>query len=158
MKRMARLARETCHPGHESEEHNMTWRPTKYLLEGELDNSKPGRVTGWLRFAGMREIVAVDLEGDFDRDIRGQKLRLKGRYFGKLLEAEDDMEGFGTLQAGEAGRITAGLQPTSYTPYPYIEWEGEANGRVVLMPEARQVTVISSVSASAEVLNEGRAA
>ena len=128
----------------------MTWRPTKYLLEGELDNSKPGRVTGWLRFAGMKETVAVDLEGDFDRDIRGHKLRLTGRYFGKALEAEDEMEGFGQRQAGEAGHITPGLAPESYTPYPYIEWESEANGRVVLMPEAEQVTVMNTVPASAD--------
>ena len=135
----------------------MTWRPNKYLLEGELDNSKPGKVTGWLRFAGMKETVAVDLEGDFDRDIRGQKLRLKGRYFGKPLEAEDEMEGFGQLQAGTTGHITPGLKPESYTPYPYIEWESEANGRVVLMPEAEQVTVMNTVPASAgSSVNEER--
>jgi hypothetical protein len=127
----------------------MTWRPGKYLLEGELDNSKPGKVTGWLRFAGMKETVAVDLEGDFDRDIRGQKLRLKGRYFGKPLEAEDEMEGFVERQTGTAGHITPGLKPDSYTPFPYIEWESEANGRVVLMPEAEQVTVMNTVPASA---------
>ncbi len=133
----------------------MTWRPSKYLLEGELDNSRPGRVTGWLRFAGLKDIVAVDLEGDFDRDIRGQKLRLKGRYFGKPLEAEDEMEGFGQLQAGDAGHITAGLKSESYTPYPYIEWESEANGRVVMMPEAEQVTVVGTPPASAgPVTNE----
>lgn len=133
----------------------MTWRPSKYLLEGELDNSRPGRVSGWLRFAGLKETVTIDLEGDFDRDIRGQKLRLKGRYFGKLLEAEDEMEGFGTLQAGEAGHITAGLQLGSYTPYPYIEWESHANGRVVLMLEAEQVTVVGTAPASAgPVTNE----
>ena len=127
----------------------MTWRPNKYLLEGELDNSKPGKVTGWLRFAGMKEFVAVDLEGDFGRDMRGQKLRLTGRYFGKALEAEDEMEGFGQLQAGSAGHITAGLASESYTPYPYIEWESEANDRVVLMPEAEQVTVMNTAPASA---------
>lgn len=135
----------------------MTWRPNKYLLEGELDNSKPGKVTGWLRFAGMKENVAVDLEGDFDRDIRGQKLRLTGRYFGKPPEAEDEMEGFGQLQTGTAGHITAGLSPASYTPHPYIEWESEANGRIVLMPEAEQVTVLNTVPASAGPIgNENR--
>ena len=135
----------------------MTWRPSKYLLEGELDNSKPGKVTGWLRFAGMKETVTVDLEGDFDRDIRGQKLRLTGRYFGKPLEAEDEMEGFGQLQAGTAGHITPGLDPQAYTPHPFIEWESEANGRVVLMPEAEQVTVMNTVPASAGLsVNEAR--
>lgn len=127
----------------------MTWRPNKYLLEGELDNSKPGKVTGWLRFAGMKETVAVELEGDFDRDIRGRKLRLTGRYFGKPLEAEDEMEGFLERQTGTAGHITPGLAQGAYTPFPYIEWESDINGRVVLMLEAEQVTVVNTVPASA---------
>ncbi len=28
----------------------MAWRPTEYLLEGELDNTTPGKVTGWMQF------------------------------------------------------------------------------------------------------------
>lgn len=95
----------------------MTWRPTKYLLEGELDNTKPGKVTGWLRFAGLKGTVAVSLEGDFDRDTRGGKVVLAGRYEGAALEAEDEMEGFASRQTGVVGNITAGLAPQSYTPY-----------------------------------------
>ena len=52
----------------------MTWRPTKYLLEGELDNTHLGRVTGWMQFAGMKEKVTLLLKGDFHRDIRGAKI------------------------------------------------------------------------------------
>jgi hypothetical protein len=26
----------------------MAWRPMKYLIEGELDNTRPGRVTEWM--------------------------------------------------------------------------------------------------------------
>ena len=126
----------------------MTWRPTKYLLEGELDNSKPGKVTGRLRFAGMKETVTVDLEGDFDRDIRGRKLRLTGCYKGKALEAEDAMEGFAECQTGTVGHITAGLDPKAYAPHPFIEWVSDCNDRVVLMPEPDQVTVIATVPAS----------
>jgi hypothetical protein len=33
----------------------MAWRPTEYLIEGELDNTTPGKVTGWMRFAGMKD-------------------------------------------------------------------------------------------------------
>lgn len=123
----------------------MTWRPNKYLLEGELDNSQPGKVTGWLRFAGLDRTVTVDLEGDFDRDIRGGKLALSGTYQGTALEAEDEMEGFAECQTGTVGNITAGVAPESYTPYPYIEWMSDNNGRVVLMLEAGQVTVVPTV-------------
>ena len=37
----------------------MAWRPTEYLIEGELDNTNPGKVRGWMRFAGMKEIINV---------------------------------------------------------------------------------------------------
>ena len=50
---------------------NMAWRPTEYLLEGELDNTTPGKVTGWMRFAGTKDRVTLDLEGDFHRINRG---------------------------------------------------------------------------------------
>lgn len=56
----------------------MAWRPTEHLIEGELDNTTPGKVTGWMRFAGMNERVLFDLTGDFHRDIRGARIRLAG--------------------------------------------------------------------------------
>jgi len=39
----------------------MAWRPTEYLIEGELDNTNPGKVTGWMRFAGLKDKVTFDL-------------------------------------------------------------------------------------------------
>ena len=56
----------------------MAWRPTEYLIEGELDNTTPGKVTGWMRFAGMASNVTFDLRGNFHRDIRGAKIRFTG--------------------------------------------------------------------------------
>ena len=56
----------------------MAWRPTQHLLEGELDNTQPGKVTGWMRFAGLKEKVTFDLKGDFHRDIRGAKIHFVG--------------------------------------------------------------------------------
>ena len=53
----------------------MAWRPTDYLLEGELSNETPGKVTGWMLFAGIKNKVTFDLEGNFHRDIRGAKIR-----------------------------------------------------------------------------------
>ena len=49
----------------------MAWRPTEYLVKGELDNTVPGKVTGWMKFAGKGKKVIFDLKGDFHRDIRG---------------------------------------------------------------------------------------
>jgi len=54
----------------------MAWRPNENLVKGELDNTVPGKVTGWLEFLGG-VLVQMDLAGDFDPDIRGKKIRIK---------------------------------------------------------------------------------
>jgi len=120
----------------------MAWRPTDYLMQGELSNIDPNKVTGWMRFAGMKEKVTFDLEGNFHRDIRGAKIRLKGNATGDKKDAEKYMEGFAQHQTGKAGDITAGLPPQDYTDYPYIEFYSDANGRVVIELEQDQIEVI----------------
>jgi len=120
----------------------MAWRPTEYLLEGELDNTQPGRVTGWMRFGGMNEKVIFDLQGNFHRDIRGAKIHLTGDGQMDDPEAHSYMASFSPRQTGKAGDITAGLPPADYTNYPYIEWYGPENGRVVIELEPDQVQVI----------------
>ena len=101
----------------------MAWRPTEYLIEGELDNRNPGKVTGWMKFAGMKEKVTFDLEGNFHRDIRGANIRFTGDAYEdqKDVEGEKYMEGFSLRQTGSVGDITAGLPPQDYVKYPYIE-------------------------------------
>jgi hypothetical protein len=120
----------------------MAWRPTKYLEEGELDNTTPGKVTGWMEFAGIKDRVIFDLEGDFHRDIRGAKIHFVGEADCMDSLAEKYMKGFSVKQTGTTGDITAGLPPQDYSEYPYIEWYSEANGRVVLELAENQVTVI----------------
>lgn len=123
----------------------MAWRPTEYLKCGELDNFRPGKVTGWMEFAGMKDKVTFDLEGDFHRDIRGTKIRLTvdPTEIGPSADAEQYMQGFATHQRGKVGDMTAGLPPADYvTGYCYLEWYAEDNGRVVLELEQRQVDVI----------------
>ena len=121
----------------------MAWRPTRNLIEGELNNTVPGKVTGWMKFAGMQEKVTFNLTGNFHRDIRGAKVHLKGEGREKDLEAVGDMQGFSEVQHGDVGDMTAGLPPADYVKgYGYFEWYGEANGRVVLELESDQVEVI----------------
>jgi len=122
----------------------MAWRPNKHLLEGELDNTQPGKVTGWMRFAGLDRKVTFELEGNFHRDIRGAKIRFRGDGNADDVEAASFMEGFALKQTGKAGDITAGRPPADFCAYPYLEWYGNENGRVVLELDAEQVEVIGA--------------
>jgi len=91
----------------------MAWRPYENLIDGELDNRTPGKVTGWIRFFRDEQPplrVTFDLEGDFHEDIRGTVIRLSNP---NPSEAYPDkgtyMKGFNVVQAGTVGDITAGL-------------------------------------------------
>jgi hypothetical protein len=123
----------------------MAWRPNEQFIEGELDNTVLGKVTGWMRFAGVPEKVIFDLVGDFHRDIRGAKVRLCGD--GESANAEESakrMEGFSMLQKGNVGDMTAGLPPYDYSPNSsYFEFYSEDNGRVVIELEPEQVVILT---------------
>ena len=119
----------------------MAWRPTKYLIEGELDNTNPGKVTGWMRFAGSKKKVTFDLKGNFHRDIRGAKIHFRGDGI-ESDEARHFMENFDTRQTGKAGDITAGDPPADYLNTPYVEVYSDQNGRIVIELDRDQVQVI----------------
>ena len=120
----------------------MAWRPYEYIIEGELDNTVPGKVTGWMRFAGFDQTIMFDLEGNFHRDIRGTKIHLIGNECEDEEKARKYMQCFSSTQTGKVGDITAGLPPQDYVAYPYIEWYSDENGRVVLELEPDQIKVI----------------
>jgi hypothetical protein len=95
---------------------SMAWRPNENLIDGELDNRSPGKVTGWMRFFRCGESplqVTFDLEGDFHEDIRGKMIRLKkSEPSDRNAELERNgtyMEGFEPMQRGTVGDITAGI-------------------------------------------------
>jgi hypothetical protein len=95
-----------------------------------------------MKFAGMTDRVTFDLDGDFCRDIRGARVVLAGKYEGRTMEATEEMKGFAKHQKGKVGKITAGLPPQEYTPFPFIEWLGDSNDRVVMYVEAEQIKVV----------------
>lgn len=113
-----------------------------YLMEGELDNTTPDKVSGWMRFAGLKHKVMFALEGNFHRDIRGAKIRFRGDGCENDPEAASFMDSFALKQTGRVGDITAGLPPRDYSSTPYLEWYSEENGRVVLELDSEQVEVI----------------
>jgi len=99
----------------------MAWRPTQYLQEGELDNTCPNKVTGWMTFVGLKNKVTFDLEGNFHRDIRGAKIHFTGDAYEDHYDIDSNsyFEGFAQHQTGKVGDITAGLPPFDYGREPY---------------------------------------
>ena len=100
----------------------MAWRPYENLIDGELDNRMPGRVTGWMRFfrGSKRPLrVTFDLAGDFHEDIRGKVIRLKNSTpldrNQQLDRGGTYMRGFSPVQRGTVGDITAGLPRGPWT-------------------------------------------
>lgn len=91
----------------------MAWRPYENLIDGELDNRTPGKVTGWIRFFRKEQPplrVTFDLEGDFHEDIRGTVIRLSNpNPSDRNPDGGTYMDGFNQIQNGTAGDITAGL-------------------------------------------------
>jgi hypothetical protein len=121
------------------------WRPYEHVAKGELDNTTPGRVTGWISFVGIDQPVTFDLVGDFHRDIRGAKIELNSPNPPESTEEmRAYMAGFARHQTGVVGDITAGLEPMDYCKHPYIEWYSDENGRVVLELEPEHVQVIGT--------------
>jgi hypothetical protein len=124
----------------------MAWRPTAYLLDGELDNTIQGKVTGFMKFFGLDKPVKFNLKGNFHRDIRGSKIQLiNDNYMEQyeIEEAKEYMGGFALEQIGKVGDITGGLPPYDYVKYPYIEWYSKNNGRVVLELEPGQIKFLT---------------
>ncbi len=122
----------------------MAWRPNEQFIEGVLDNTVPGKVTGWMKFIGKDENVVFNLEGNFHRDIRGAKVRLRGD--GESANTEEStkyMESFSTVQKGNVGDMTAGREPADYVNYGYFEWYSDDNGRVVIELEPDQVEILT---------------
>jgi len=123
----------------------MAFRPTRFLIEGELENIDPNKVTGWMKFAGLKENVTFDLGGNFHRDIRGAKIRLIGGATDNESGAEEYLQGFASHQTGKVGDITAGMPPADYVSGSvYIEWYSQLNGRVVLELEQDQIELLST--------------
>ena len=122
----------------------MAWRPNEQFIEGVLDNTVRDKVTGWMKFAGVKEKVVFDLEGNFHRDIRGAKVRLRGDgESADAAQAAKYMKGFNKHQKGRVGDMTAGLPPADYVAYPYFEWYGDDNGRIVIELDTDQVELLT---------------
>jgi hypothetical protein len=131
----------------------MAWRISDLVVDGELDNTVKGCVSGWLRLVGRDEPVRLELSGNCRPDLAGWRFRIvRLEPIPKWAEPVD-LDRFATEQIGEAGdiladqilrhydcpveellaRIRAGEPPpTDLRPALYLEWYSGSNGRVVI--------------------------
>lgn len=125
----------------------MAWRPYENLIDGELDNRTPGKVTGWMRFCRRNAEplrVAFKLEGDFHDDIRGKLIRLRNPKPSDRAEALGRegtyMEGFSEVQEGKIGDITAdiSLGPWSQEIADRLMQEHETAWDEIQLPSAER--------------------
>jgi len=126
----------------------MAWRPYENLIDGELDNTVPGKVTGWLRFFRRGHVpltVTLDLDGDCHRDLQGRRFRVHNpdpRDRDEGAGPGSYVDGLVPRQRGSVGDMTAGGPPVDYVAYPYLEWYAD-NGRVVLELEPSQLEILT---------------
>ena len=128
-------------PVFEMEGQIMAWELTKYLVEGELYNTRFGLITGWLKLVGLEDLVLLDLTGNFCRDIRGARIHLNGSPMESVPEHR--LFGFDHRQVGVAGEITAGCNTKSRDD-AYVEWYLTWNGRVAIWLQTKQIDVIGT--------------
>ncbi len=125
----------------------MAWRVSDNLIDGTMDNTAPGKVTGSLRFIGRKRPVRLDLAGDLGGEGRGKRLVLrnaKPQERNRLLPGPRGhrpgtyMEGFAQVQRGEVGTMEVDARGA------YLEWYGEKNGRVVIELPREQVEIVNA--------------
>ena len=131
----------------------MAWRPSEWVLEGELDNTQRGWTIGWVQIQGRDEPLKLKLAGNCHPDLAGWKFRIV-RIDPIPDWAEDlQLDGIATDQSGTIGDVTAdqmikhfecspkefversyaGNQPeTTWRKCLYLEWFSHRNGRVVI--------------------------
>ncbi len=131
----------------------MAWRPSDWVLEGELDNTQLGWTIGWVRIQGRDEPLKLKLAGNCHPDLAGWKFRIVRTDPIPDWADELQLDGIATDQMGTIGDVTAdqmikhfecspkefversfaGDQPeTTWRKCVYLEWFSHRNGRVVI--------------------------
>jgi hypothetical protein len=131
----------------------MAWRISDSVVDGEIDNTVKGRVTGWIRLSGCPEPLALNLEGDCHPDLAGWRFRIVRVDPVPPWAEPADLSGISTEQVGRTGDITADQllrhydcpveellariragepPPTEWRKALYLEWFSDRNGRVVI--------------------------
>lgn len=131
----------------------MAWRPSDWVLDGELDNTTPGWTSGWIQLQGIDEPLQLKLAGNCHPDLAGWKFRIVRSEPIPEWVGTMDYTGIATDQSGTIGDVTADQMlrhyecswdefvrrlhegnppPTTLRKSLYLEWFSNHNGRVVI--------------------------
>ena len=132
----------------------MAWRPSEWVLEGELDNTIFGWTTGWLKLQGIEKPLQLKLAGNCHPDLAGWKFKIvRTEPIPGWAEPLNHVTSIATDQSGIVGDITADQTlkhfecsdiefvqrsyagdppPTTWQKALYLEWFSNKNGRVVV--------------------------
>jgi len=139
----------------------MALRLSTEILQGEIDNSRPGRTTGILHLAGHKEPLTLDLVGNPWRDLAGHRVIFKNPAPTPTREATSKIV---PQQTGYVGDITASRKvkvldcplkelatlhrekrpvPHHWANCLYLEWFGDTNGRIVVEATGFEISIDS---------------
>jgi hypothetical protein len=140
----------------------MALRVEDWVLRGEIDNRRPGRVHGRLWVAGRSEPLELDLAGNCRRDLAGCRLEFRRRAEIPAQGLAPGRSALAPYQKGFAGDLTASrkikvpvisgaeLEECLRLGIPFetrlanavcLEWYSHANGRMLLESADFEVTI-----------------
>jgi hypothetical protein len=105
---------------------------TPYLIKGELDNTIPGWVVGWMQLAGKEGPVTVKLKGDLERGFGEGKIRFWGKAQGDEEGAKEFMKGIPDQLTGKTQMMMAGMDPDENGDAYCLWWYNEADEAVAV--------------------------
>lgn len=111
----------------------MTLRLDGLVVRGEIDNTRPYNVCGWLKLRGHRTPLTLNLTGDCGPSLKGLRVRFEHPVPPDDREEEDapDLDGLAWQQIGPTGAMGIEFAGAGQPGRLSLEWFSQ-NGRVTL--------------------------
>ena len=115
------------------------------VVSGEIDNTRPYAVCGWLKLRGQEHPLTLNLTGDAGENLRGKRVRFEPGAGGTSLLNQQFVppnlsDKLAWQQVGPTGPMTLAVGPGGNRKLR-LEWDSQ-NGRVLLELPAASVTAL----------------